>query len=82
MPIAARLDWLSEHPKVAREKIGVVDFCIGGHLAFRSEFPGGLRLERSHEVFERVSPQFKLRIAARSFVLVARFLSIFSLSAR
>src|ERR1700730_16289432 len=28
----AGLDWLSKHPKVAREKLGVVGFCIGGHL--------------------------------------------------
>jgi carboxymethylenebutenolidase len=34
----AGLDWLSHHPKVARGKIGVVGFCIGGHLAFRAAF--------------------------------------------
>jgi carboxymethylenebutenolidase len=34
----AGLDWLSKHPKVARGKIGVVGFCIGGHLAFRAAF--------------------------------------------
>ena len=34
----AGLDWLSRHPKVARGKIGVVGFCIGGHLAFRAAF--------------------------------------------
>src|SRR5258707_13243141 len=28
------LDWLSIHPKVAPGKIGVVGFCIGGHLRF------------------------------------------------
>src|SRR5208282_2121550 len=32
----AGLDWLSKHPKVARGKIGVMGFCIGGHLAFRA----------------------------------------------
>ena len=30
------LDWLSHHPNVAPGKIGVVGFCIGGHLAFRA----------------------------------------------
>lgn len=34
----AGLDWLSKHPKVAPGKIGVVGFCIGGHLAFRAAF--------------------------------------------
>jgi carboxymethylenebutenolidase len=34
----AGLDWLSKHPKVARGKIGVVGYCIGGHLAFRAAF--------------------------------------------
>jgi carboxymethylenebutenolidase len=34
----AGLDWLSKHPKVARGKIGVVGYCIGGHLAFRASF--------------------------------------------
>jgi carboxymethylenebutenolidase len=32
------LDWLSRHPRVAAGKIGVVGFCIGGHLAFRAAF--------------------------------------------
>lgn len=32
------LDWLSKHPKVTPGKIGVVGFCIGGHLAFRAAF--------------------------------------------
>ena len=32
------LRWLSRHPSVAQAKIGVVGFCIGGHLAFRAAF--------------------------------------------
>ena len=32
------LDWLAKHPKLARGKIGVVGFCIGGHLGFRAAF--------------------------------------------
>ena len=32
------LDWLSRHPKIGTGKIGVVGFCIGGHLAFRAAF--------------------------------------------
>src|SRR5467141_4853151 len=39
----AGLDWLSKHPKVARDKIGVVGFCIGGHLAFRAAFQPDVR---------------------------------------
>jgi carboxymethylenebutenolidase len=34
----AALDWLSQHPNVAEAKIGIVGFCIGGHLAFRAAF--------------------------------------------
>jgi carboxymethylenebutenolidase len=34
----AGLDWLSQHPKVARGKIVATGFCIGGHLAFRAAF--------------------------------------------
>jgi len=34
----AGLDWLSQHPKLARGKIGATGFCIGGHLAFRAAF--------------------------------------------
>jgi carboxymethylenebutenolidase len=34
----AGLDWLSEYPRVVKGKIGVVGFCIGGHLAFRAAF--------------------------------------------
>jgi carboxymethylenebutenolidase len=34
----AGLDWLSQHPKVARGKIAATGFCIGGHLAFRAAF--------------------------------------------
>jgi carboxymethylenebutenolidase len=37
------LDWLSKHPKVARGKIGVTGFCIGGHLAFRAAFQPDVR---------------------------------------
>ena len=39
----AGLDWLSKHPKVAPGKIGVVGFCIGGHLAFRAAFQPNVR---------------------------------------
>jgi carboxymethylenebutenolidase len=39
----AGLDWLSKHPKVARGKISVVGFCIGGHLAFRAAFQPDVR---------------------------------------
>ena len=39
----AGLDWLSKHPRVARGKIGVVGFCIGGHLAFRAAFQADVR---------------------------------------
>ena len=37
------LDWLSVHAKVAPGKIGVVGFCIGGHLAFRAAFQPDVR---------------------------------------
>jgi carboxymethylenebutenolidase len=37
------LDWLSKHPKVASGKIGVIGFCIGGHLAFRAAFQPDVR---------------------------------------
>ena len=37
------LDWLARHPKVAGGKIGVVGFCIGGHLAFRAAFQPDVR---------------------------------------
>jgi carboxymethylenebutenolidase len=37
------LDWLSRHDKVAPGKIGVVGFCIGGHLAFRGAFQPDVR---------------------------------------
>ena len=37
------LDWLSKHPKVAPGTIGVVGFCIGGHLAFRAAFQPDVR---------------------------------------
>src|SRR6266700_4527850 len=39
----AGLGWLSKHPKVAPGKIGVVGFCIGGHLAFRAAFQPDVR---------------------------------------
>src|SRR6202166_1660957 len=39
----AGLDWLSQHPKVARGKIGAIGFCIGGHLAFRAAFQPNVR---------------------------------------
>lgn len=39
----AGLDWLAKHPKVAPGKIGVVGFCIGGHLAFRAAFQPEVR---------------------------------------
>jgi len=39
----AGLDWLSKHDKVAPGKIGVVGFCIGGHLAFRAAFNPDVR---------------------------------------
>lgn len=39
----AGLDWLSQHPKVAPDKIGGVGFCIGGHLAFRAAFQHDVR---------------------------------------
>jgi len=31
----AALDYLAKHPHVATGKLGVMGFCIGGHLAFR-----------------------------------------------
>src|SRR5207237_6347493 len=37
------LDWLSKYPKVSAGKIGVVGFCIGGHLAFRAAFQPDVR---------------------------------------
>jgi len=39
----AGLDWLGKYPKVARGQIGVVGFCIGGHLAFRAAFQPDVR---------------------------------------
>ncbi len=39
----AGLDWLGKQPSVARGKIGVVGFCIGGHLAFRAAFQPDVR---------------------------------------
>jgi carboxymethylenebutenolidase len=50
MPVAhfdedcrAGLDWLSKHDKVAPGQIGVVGFCLGGHLAFRAAFQPDVR---------------------------------------
>lgn len=37
------LDWLAKYPKVAPGQIGVVGFCIGGHLAFRAAFQPDVR---------------------------------------
>ena len=34
----AVLDYLHQHPSVAKGKLGVGGFCIGGHLAFRAAF--------------------------------------------
>jgi len=39
----AGLDWLAGHSKVASGKVGVVGFCIGGHLAFRAAFQPDVR---------------------------------------
>jgi carboxymethylenebutenolidase len=39
----AGLDWLAKHPSVAAGKIGVMGFCIGGHLAFRAAFHPDVR---------------------------------------
>jgi carboxymethylenebutenolidase len=39
----AGLNWLSQHPKVAPEKIGAMGFCIGGHLAFRAALQPDVR---------------------------------------
>lgn len=53
----AGLDWLSEHPKVARRKKSAswVSASAATWPSAQSS-PGGLRLERSREVFERVFP--------------------------
>lgn len=40
---ATVLDYLASHPEVAREKIGVAGFCIGGHLAFRGALHPAVR---------------------------------------
>ena len=37
------LDWLAKHPKVAKEKLGAMGFCIGGHLAFRAALQPDVR---------------------------------------
>lgn len=42
------LDWLANHPKVARGKIGAMGFCIGGHLAFRAALQPDVRATVSY----------------------------------
>jgi len=37
------LDWLSKFPRVSPGQIGVIGFCIGGHLAFRAAFQPEVR---------------------------------------
>jgi carboxymethylenebutenolidase len=39
----AALDYLAEHPRVARSKLGAMGFCIGGHLAFRAALEPDVR---------------------------------------
>jgi len=39
----ATLDYLKDHPKVAKGKIGAGGFCIGGHLAFRAALQPDVR---------------------------------------
>ena len=39
----AGLDWLGAHAKVARGQLGVMGFCIGGHLAFRAALQPDVR---------------------------------------
>jgi carboxymethylenebutenolidase len=44
----AGLDWLAKHPRMDRGKIGVLGFCIGGHLAFRAAFQPDVRATVSY----------------------------------
>jgi carboxymethylenebutenolidase len=37
------LDWLARRPRVAKEKLGAIGFCIGGHLAFRAALQPDVR---------------------------------------
>ncbi|MBI1849908.1 MAG: dienelactone hydrolase family protein [Planctomycetes bacterium] len=39
----AALDWLAADPRVAKGKLGVAGFCIGGHLAFRGALQRDVR---------------------------------------
>jgi carboxymethylenebutenolidase len=39
----AVLDYLAAHPRVQRGRLGVMGFCIGGHLAFRAAFNGDVQ---------------------------------------
>jgi carboxymethylenebutenolidase len=39
----AALDWLSAHPRVRRDALGAMGFCIGGHLAFRAALSPDVR---------------------------------------
>lgn len=37
------LDWLVAHPRVSAGRLGVMGFCIGGHLAFRAALQPDVR---------------------------------------
>jgi len=37
------LDWLAEHPRTAKGRLGAMGFCIGGHLAFRAALQPDVR---------------------------------------
>ena len=39
----ASLDYLAKHPRVARDQLGAMGFCIGGHLAFRAALEPDVR---------------------------------------
>lgn len=39
----AALDYLTQHPRVARGKLAAAGFCIGGHLAFRASLQPDVR---------------------------------------
>ncbi len=64
------LDWLSKHPKVAREQIGVVGFCIGGHLAFRAAFQPDVR--RNRLLLRHRHPRRQARPGRRCRILGSR----------